>query len=434
MKSYPMDYRSKMTNKTEWLEKLCDDATPGIDECIEVLGADIEWLRALEQTEQDPVWHAEGNVYVHTGMVLDELYKLLSNEAQHIVDGKRQALILAALLHDVGKTVCSSRYQLDGVERIGSPRHAEQGRSYLAFKLPKLKIDFSIILCILNLVGEHHTPKKLVVRNTPESNFYKLARQADTELLYWLEIADIKGRICPDPATQLQYLDEFRLFSEEYGVWGKSLDVRSGLMPLITELPAVTQDYIYAHALQQLESGKVNLAVEAIGTSYEHRSNYANLVILCGPSGSGKTSWHTKHFPDYQLISLDDLRLQFNGDRESQKNRGQIIQHAKNQLRESLRKKRDVIWDATNLRSDFRSIVSQLGRDYHALVRLVVFINSDKQLYSNNQKRDRCVANSVLQKQLSSYQFPLFSEAHQCLLVDGEGNTRFRSGYFENNT
>ena len=419
-----------MTNQSEWLDELRVNGTPGIDECVEVLGKDIEWLQALDKTEQDPEWHAEGSVYIHTGMVLTELYKLLSNEAQHIVDGKRQALILAALLHDIGKTVCTSRFELDGKERIGSPRHAQHGRSYLAFQLTKLELDYSIMLCVLNLVGEHHTPKRLVVRNAPKSDFYKLARQADTELLYWLEVADIRGRNCPDPTIQLQYLDEFRLFAEEYIVWGTALDVRPELTPSITELPANAQDYIYAHALHQLESGKINLAVEAIGTTYEHRQNYANLVILCGPSGSGKTSWHTKHLPDYKLISLDDLRLQFNGDRESQKNRGQIIQYAKNLLREALRSKCDVIYDATNLRCDFRSITSQLGRDYHALVTLVIFLSPEKQLYSNNQKRDRCVANSVLQKQLSSYQFPLASEAHQCLFVDSDGRTRFRSGYF----
>lgn len=421
-------------NRAEWLHALCHTSTPTIDECIDVLGGDIEWLLDLKNTEQDGEWHAEGNVHIHTGMVLDELYRLLADDAKHILGPKRQALILAALLHDVGKTVRTTRFELDGIERVGSPQHAEHGRSYLAFKLTKLELSFSVVFCVLNLVGEHHAPKRLMLKNAPKSSFYSLARQADTELLYWLEIADIKGRICSDPDIQLQHLEEFRLFAQEYAVWGRPLDVRSELAPSLESLSVSVQNYVYAHALHQLESGKINLAAEAIGTSYEHRDKHSHLVLLCGPSGSGKTSWHTKHLPGYQLISLDDLREQFNGDRESQKNRGRIIQHAKELLRKSLRVNGKVIWDATNLRSDFRSIVSGLGRDYHALVTLVVFLSSEDDIYSNNRKRKRSVASAVLEKQLSSFQFPLLHEAHQSLFVDGKGVIQFCAGYFDLNS
>jgi len=417
-------------NQADWLAELAGTATPSIDECIEILGGDIDWLLLLESTEQDPEWHAEGNVRTHTGMVLAELYKLLKTDARHIVGWRRQALVLAGLLHDVAKPVRTKRFTIEGVERVASPKHAEQGRSYLTFKLLALKLPFNVVWCVLNLVGEHHTPKRLVTRHSSKADYFALARQADTELLFWLEVADIKGRICPDPALQLQYLDEFRMFAEEYGVWGVVQDVRSELAPSVVDLPASIQNYVFAHAVSQLESGKISMAVEALGTTYEHRNSHSNLVVLCGPSGSGKTSWHKKHLPGHSLISLDDLRERFNGDRESQKNRGAILQQAKEELRVALRAKNSVIWDATNLRTDFRSIVCQLGREYHALVTLVVFLSSEQQIYANNRKRDRSVAITVLEKQLSSYQFPMLAEAHQYLVVDGEGSVVFHSGYF----
>jgi len=420
-----------MTAQENWLAALACAATPSIEDCLDVLGSDIDWLYALEQTEQDTEWHAEGNVYIHTGMVLSELYKLLATDAKHIQGWQRQALILAALLHDVGKTVRTRRFEVDGVERIGAPLHAEQGRSYLSFKLLALALPVEVIWCVLNLVGEHHMPKRLIVRNKGAADYFKLARQANIELLYWLEVADIKGRICPDPTAQLQVLDEFRMFAEEYSVWGAPLDIKAEIQTSLEGLPVRTQDYVYAYAQAQLESGKINLASEAIGTTYEHRDDYANLVVLCGPSGSGKTRWHTEQLPGYSLISLDDLRERFNGDPESQKNRGQILQQAKEELRQALREKRDVIWDATNLRTDFRSIVATLGRDYHALVTLVVFLLPEKQLHINNNQRDRSVASSVIEKQLSSYQFPLLSEVHQFLLIDHAGQVQYCSGYLE---
>ena len=63
-------------NRREWLASLAIDSEPSIDECISFLGDVIDWLHLLESTEQDSEWHAEGNVKIHTSMVLDELYKL----------------------------------------------------------------------------------------------------------------------------------------------------------------------------------------------------------------------------------------------------------------------------------------------------------------------------------------------------------------------
>jgi len=298
-----------MIDRARWLASLAEGATPGIDECIDVLGEHIDWLYRLKTTRQDSQWHAEGNVHIHTGMVLDELYKLLSKDAKHIQGEHRQALVLAALLHDIAKPVRTRAYESDGKERIGAPKHAYYGASYLAFKLPGLELEFSAIWLILTLVAEHHTPKYLVIKNKSVSEYFLHARQVNTELVYWLEIADVRGRICSDREYQLQCLEEYRMFSEEYGVWGCEPDVRTALTPSLHGLPVDTQDYVYGHAVQQLENGKITIAEEAIGTTYEHRDNHSRVVMLCGPGGSGKSTFIAKNYPHYALISLDNLRI-----------------------------------------------------------------------------------------------------------------------------
>ena len=415
----------------EWLNSLAETATPDMDECVDMLGDQIAWLHRLKDTEQDPEWHGEGDVHIHTNMVLQELYQLLSGDASHIEGWQRQAIILGALLHDIAKLIRTRRFEIQGIERVGSPKHEAYGRSYLSFKLLALKLPFQVVWTVLHLVGEHHRPKLLSVRESTRADFLILARLVDTELLYWLEVADMRGRICPDLDKQLLYLDEFRLFAEEYGVWGKPLDIRDSLAPQIADLPSATQEYVYARGLAELENGKIHMAEEAIFTTYEHREEHPHLVVMSGPSGSGKSSWIAKNYPGYVLVSLDDLRESFNGNRSSQANKGQIMQHAKELLKAALRQKQGVVWDATNLRSDFRSIICGLGRDYHALVSLVVFLLPEKQLFINNRNRTYSVADSVLSKQLDGYQMPLLYEAHQYQVIGEAGETLFRSGFYQ---
>ncbi len=76
----------------QWLQQLCHSATPSIDECVQQLGSVIPWLNDLKKTPQDPGWHAEGDVHIHTGMVLNQLYQLLANEAAYLNGQQRRIL------------------------------------------------------------------------------------------------------------------------------------------------------------------------------------------------------------------------------------------------------------------------------------------------------------------------------------------------------
>lgn len=423
----------KNSKLDDWFLGLRQKATPCIDECISFLGADVPWLFDLEKTPQDSQWHGEGNVKIHTGMVLDELYVLLGNQAKHIVGWKRQALILGAALHDIGKTVQTHEAEVRGRMCIVSPRHEEVGRSYLAFKIMHWNLPFQVKRCVLNLVGEHHMPRRLILREMQRRHYWKLSRQIELELLYFLEVADMRGRICADLSEQLLHMEEFKLFAEEYNVWNRNYsdDVRIALEPHLKDLATDEKTYVYGRTLTQIESGRIQMAEEGVSTNYEHRSNHAHLVVLCGPSGSGKSTFVDGHFPEYQLVSLDMLREKINGKRGIQKHKGEIIRQAKEDLKCALREKRGVVWDATNLRRDFRDSLCKLGYDYHALVTMVVFLLPEKTIFRNNKSRTHMVPQDVMLKQIDSYQFPPSSEADKYLIVGEGGEELWCEGSWE---
>lgn len=413
-----------------WLASLAQQATPTLDECFTYLSVELPWLAEFKQTPQDPAWHAEGNVYIHTAMVLTELYTLLADEAASIHGERRQALILGAVLHDIGKPKQTRRAVIQTLERIIAPQHEAVGRSYLAFKLMAWELPFAVVWTVLNLVGEHHMPKQLVTKDKPAAGFYRLASQVDLELLYCLEVADMRGRICQDLDWQLLCLEEFRALAQGYGVWQQPLAIRDSLVPALQILPASAQHYVYAYAQYQLTQGHITQAEEALATTYANRLHHAHLVVMCGPSGAGKSTWIKQHYADYTVISLDELRDSLNGDRSQQENTGQIRQLAKEQLKAALRQKQKVVWDATNLRADFRNAITSLGHDYHALVTLVLFLLPETTLALNNRKRESYVAEPVLQRQLGSFQFPLLTEAHQYQVIGQAGKLLYTYGFY----
>lgn len=73
-----------MEKVENWLASLELQSTPSFAECVMNLGRFFPLLNEFEQTEQDSIWHAEGNVAIHTDLVLKALYELLAAEASHI--------------------------------------------------------------------------------------------------------------------------------------------------------------------------------------------------------------------------------------------------------------------------------------------------------------------------------------------------------------
>ncbi|WP_133296108.1 AAA family ATPase [Zooshikella ganghwensis] len=418
--------------RKEWLEALKQNASPDIDECIYYLGNVCSLLGSLKDTPQDPEWHGEGDVYIHTKMVLEELYVLLDSDAAHITGEKRQALILGALFHDIGKPLSVREREIREVRRIVSPQHEAIGRSYLTFLLPEIELSYSVIYQVMGLVGEHHRPKLLMVRNHSAGDFWQLSRCVDIELVYWLEVADMRGRICSDIKSQLMHLEEFKLFSTEYGVWQKDIhrSWQQQLESSLISLSADSRDYVYSHAVSGMERGFISTVDEAIAITYQRRNSFAELVVLCGPSGSGKSTWVRQQGLNYQVISLDEIRREINGNAASQANTGKVLHLAKDRLKACLRKGINVIWDATNLRYDFRKVVCDIGKDYHALVTLVVFQAPYSKICQSNRSRVLAVPDKVLAKQFASYQWPTPDEVHRYCIVNAQGQVLLKHGYF----
>ena len=177
----------------------------------------FSWVEEMHHTPQDPEHHGEGDVGVHTEMVLNALITL--PEFQQLPAQQQEVLWAAALLHDVEKR--STTVQENG--RIQSPGHARRGeltaRQILWRDIPT---PFVLREQIVALVRLHGLPLWLLERPEPERLLLTAAMRIDTRLLALLARADLLGRQSPDQQSMLERIDLLRLFCcVAYRVWAK---------------------------------------------------------------------------------------------------------------------------------------------------------------------------------------------------------------------
>lgn len=174
-------------------------------------------LADLETTPQDPEWHGEGNVAVHCAMVLAEVRRLAASEP--LTPFEFLTLQLAAVLHDIGKPLTTRTREINGRIRVVSPHHAEEGRNWLALRIPELGLPVEVERDVLALTAFHHQPRRLVQDEAAEARWRWLARCCPPRQVQLLELADLRGRQCPDLDEQIATMDLFRLRCEELNLW-----------------------------------------------------------------------------------------------------------------------------------------------------------------------------------------------------------------------
>lgn len=145
----------------------------------------------LQGTPQDPEWHPEGDVFVHTGICLDRLVGLPEWKAAD--DETRVVLALAVLAHDFGKPETTRRELKQGRERIVSPGHEAAGVLRSDAFLERIGAPQRIARRVAPLVREHLAGLQEM---TPRA-IRRLARRLEPETIERLAIvmtADAMGR------------------------------------------------------------------------------------------------------------------------------------------------------------------------------------------------------------------------------------------------
>ena len=149
-------------------------------------------IASLIDVPQDPEWHPEGDVFIHTQLVADRARELIDD----LPYAKQVTVMLAALAHDFGKPPTTQF--VDG--RVRSRGHEEAGVEPTRHFLDRLKIrsldGYDVRSQVIALVRDHLKPGEFFKKRDEvgDGAFRRLARKCELDLLYRVARADSLGR------------------------------------------------------------------------------------------------------------------------------------------------------------------------------------------------------------------------------------------------
>ena len=185
---------------------------------------DTEWiehfpeLNAIIGVPQDPEWHPEGDVFIHTSHCCDALVTLPSwlgaDEESRIV------LSLATLTHDFGKATTTQKAIRDGQTRIISPGHEDAGVALAEAFCERIGVFRAITDRVLPLI-KNHMAHVMTVTDRSVRRLSKRLEPESIEHLLVLMTADASGRP-PKPFRLPQTVHDLRSKAEELKVQDKA--------------------------------------------------------------------------------------------------------------------------------------------------------------------------------------------------------------------
>ena len=163
-------------------------------------------IDALRDVQQDPHWHPEGDVYIHTAMVMDAACPLRNGDRSHDL-----ALMLGALCHDLGKAPTTSFE--DG--RWRSKNHDNAGIPLTEQLLSQILAPSKLIKQVSALVAHHLKPVSLQKGNAGPAAYRRLARHCGDAGISMRQLAEVceadhRGRTSEDAQDEeISYITSF---------------------------------------------------------------------------------------------------------------------------------------------------------------------------------------------------------------------------------
>lgn len=338
----------------------------------------LDWVQPMRDCPQEPDYHAEGDVWTHTRMVMEALLALPA--FQTLTEREQTLLFHAALLHDVAKPQCTVIE--DG--KISSPRHAKVGEKIAREILWDCELLFREEVCAL--VRLHGLPLWIMDKPDPIRAAILSSWRVHNELTFLLAKADVLGRIS---ATRDELMYRAELFRE---------------LCLDNHCFEQVATWHNEHSRYRYFWSEETYPVEIFDdTAFE-------VIALAGIAGSGKDTYYTKHYAHLPTVSLDNIRKELKIKPDDRDGQGKVARLAYERAKEFCRRKQSFVWNSTNLTQELRARLFNALRVYNPKFTIVYLETSQANIFS---RRKEDIKTSILERMIQQLDMPLVGEGHE---------------------
>jgi len=339
------------------------------------------WAEAMRSCMQDAEWHAEGDVWTHTMMVVEELERL----ADWNMLGRRDRLTLlyTALFHDAGKPATTLNDPETG--KVRSPGHSGVGARLCRSVLRELGVELAHREEIVQCVAFHGRPVNIARYDDPLREVIHTSGMVSNLQLWRFATADLRGR------------RGAKLSEEEVEYW-KLVCEEAGCLESPYKFPSDHARLLF-YAGEPTHQGYIPYFVPR-----------CSVTLMSGVAGTGKDTWIRENMPDTPVLALDDIREELKIGPDD--NQGIVIATARERCREFLRSGTDFVFNATNLTRDIRKRWIDLCLDYGARVDVVYLEKPLAVVLQQNRSRERQVPENIIRRMFDRAEPPTVAEAH----------------------
>lgn len=367
--------------------RLLDDLRPpgGGPPDWDRLAAEHLWVRELGWCDQDPDLHREGSVLEHVRRVHAHLLALPA--FQRLPPRDKDVLELAALLHDAGKPATTR--VIGG--RIRAPGHPARGEILARRILWEEGVPFGTREAVCALVRFHHEPFELLARPDAQKQLFRISVVSRCDHLAILAEADARGRDGEGREEAIGSVGLFREYAGEQGCTDRPFP-----------FPSDHSRFLYFRKEDR------NPFYEA------HDDTRGEALLLSGLPGAGKSTWVAHRAPAaYEVIGLDETRESMGVAHTDPQ--GAVVRRTREQAKRIMgakHERRSFVWNATNVRREWRSRLIDLVARYNYRVRIVYLEVPPDDLHRRNAERESPVPASAMEHMLWHWTLPDRTEAH----------------------
>lgn len=370
-----------------------------INELINFSAFDINWDKVfgvpefakLKECEQNPKWHGEGNVFIHTMLVCEQA-KTMCLKMPAAAAYEAKVLITAALFHDIGKGVTTT-FNKGAFHAYG---HEFAGEKIARRLLWNEELRFREDVCAL--IRHHMDGREVMDKKDCLERIVEMSKDIPSwELLIDLMLCDSLGSWPKDGNRHA--IDENLLYNLKY-----SFCQPLGCLHKKSEIPPAQKLY------------------QVINDFNEKRQILVYVYI--GLPGSGKSTRAKKFSEDLATVGLDiitvsrdSIRAELGYCQDGEKIVGTdeqenaVSEEFNRQVLDAVKAGKDVIIDNINLKRKYREALKLLLQGYNIRWNYVYF-EAQGGLSENIKRRDGQISGDVFDNMILNFDWPTVNEYH----------------------